>query len=137
MGYADELWMYQLRLVEAVFKCSDQEVMHDLMCKYAVVTQNYLSLGNAQKLSKVSATHAVLRFFLEQSGVADEGAITGFHSVPSIESVAKILDLFSPLKRYCEEMYLNNGVIGALKYGSTPTLGHQIILPALSLCDKR
>jgi hypothetical protein len=135
MGYADELWMEQVQLVDAVMRANDSSTVNDLMCRYAVATQKYLSISNDAQMSKHSAVHAVLRFFLEQAGIADEGAVTGVHPVPSVESVANLLNLFPPLKQYCEDMYLNDGVVGALKYGACPVLGHEILLPALKLCS--
>jgi len=33
-------------------------------------------------------------------------------------------------------MYLNDGIVGTLKYGPSVSLGHEIVLPALDLCDK-
>ncbi len=134
MGYADELWMEQVRLVDAVMHANDSTTVNDLMCRYAIATQKYLSICNVEQLSKHGTVHAVLRFFLEQAGIADEGAVAGVHPVPSVESVANLLNLFPPLKQYCEDMYLNDGIVGALKYGASPVLGHEILLPALRLC---
>jgi hypothetical protein len=134
MGYTDELWGEQVQLVEAVMHANDSTTINDLMCRYAVVTQKYLSICNVEQLTKHGMVHAVLRSFLEQAGIADEGAVAGVHPVPSVESVANLLNLFPPLKQYCEDMYLNDGIVGALKYGASPVLGHEILLPALRLC---
>lgn len=136
MGYADELWMEQVRLVDAVMHCNDSAAMKDLMSQYALVTEKYLSSSGVTQLNKTQTVHSVLRFFLEQAGVADEGAVAGIHPVPSIEKIAGLLSLFPPLKQYCEDMYLNDGVVGALKYGVVPKLGHEIVLPALALCNR-
>lgn len=135
MGYADDLWMEQMQLVDAVMRTNDSATVNDLMCRYAVATQKYLSISHVAQLSKHSTVHEVLRFFLEQAGIADEGAVTGVHPAPSVESVANLLNLFPPLKQYCEDMYLNDGIVGALKYGASPVVGHEILLPALKLCS--
>jgi len=136
MGYADDLWFEQVCLIQAIYECSDSKAMNELMNQYALVTLNYLAIANDTPLTKASAVHAVLKFFLEQIGVADEGAVTGIHPVPTIESVAKMLCLCSALKQYCQDMYLDDGVFGILKYGSSPKLGHEIVLSALALCDE-
>ncbi len=136
MGLGDDLWMEQMQLADAVWHCNDSATMSDLMNKYALVTQKFLSIGGNVSMSRSSAVHSVLRFFLEQTGIADDGAVPGVHPVPSIESVAKLFQLFPPLKQYCEDMYLNDGIVGTLKYGPFVSLGHEIVLPALDLCDK-
>ena len=134
MGYADKLWLEQVQLVDAVMRANDSATVNDLMCRYAVATQKYLAISSDEQLSKHGTVHAVLKFFLEQAGIADEGAVAEIHPVPSVESVANLLGLFPPLKQYCEDMYLNNGIVGALKYGASPVLGHDILLSALKLC---
>ncbi len=125
MGLGDDLWMEQMQLVNAVWHCHDSATMSDLMRKYALVTQKFLSITGGAPMSKSSAIHAVLRFFLEQAGIADDGAVPGVHPVPSIDSVANLFHLFPPLKQYCEDMYLNDGIVGALKYGASVSLGHE------------
>ncbi len=133
MSFSDELLDKQSHLAHAIMSCDDALEVKELFKEYCVCVLQWHKLFAPQKVTnKFQTQHSLFAMFLETAGIADEAVTYGYRVPPAIDTVAKVFRLFPPLKIYCEEHFLNGGVIGALKYGASYSHGHDVVVPALN-----
>lgn len=136
MSLSDELWSRQFELVHKIMHSDDSSVIRKLFDEFTLYAGQWDALFSPRKVSnRLEAIHFAFSFFLELSGIADEAVAQGVRTPPTIESVARVLRLFPPLRKYCEHHFLNGGIIGALKYGESYVIGHELVIPALKLLE--
>ena len=136
MSFSDELFDKQFYLARAIMNCNDPIEIKKLFDEYILYAGQWDALFSTRKATnRLEAIHFVFSFFLELSGIADEAVAQGVRTPPTIESVARVLRLFPPLRKYCEDHFLNDGIIGALKYGESYAIGHDLVVPALKLLE--
>jgi hypothetical protein len=137
MSYSDELFDKQFGLAQAIMGCDDPTEIKELFDEFFFYSFQWYQLFAPHKVaSKLKAKHFSFAMFLEAAGIADAAVTHGGRVPPTIDSVARVFRLFPPLKTYCEEHFLNGGVIGALKYGESYPFGHDVVIPALSLINE-
>jgi hypothetical protein len=137
MSISDQLFDKQSHLAHAIMNCDDSVEINNLFNDYFNCVLQWYELFAPHKIAnRLKLIHFSYAFFLETSGIADEAVSHGYRPAPSIDSVAKVFRLFPPLKNYCEEHFLNGGVIGALKYGASYSYGHDVVIPALNLINE-
>jgi len=136
MSLSDQLFDKLFNLARAIMSCDDPIEVKELFDEYALYASQWNELFVSPKATnKLEAIHSVFSFFLETSGIADEAVVQGVRTPPTIESVARVLRLYPPLRKYCEDHFMNGGVVGALKYGESYTIGHDLVVPALKLLE--
>ena len=137
MSYSDELFDKQSCLAHAIMSCDDPIEISKLFNEYFICAFQWYDLFAPHKVAnKLKTLHFSFAMFLETAGIADAAVTHGGRAPPSIDSVARVFRLFPPLKIYCEEHFLNGGVIGALKYGASYSYGHDVVIPALKLINE-
>ena len=118
MSFSDELFDKQFDLARAIMSCESSTEIRELFDEFFFYAIQWYELFAPHKVeNKLMALHFSFAMFLEAAGIADAAVTNGGRVPPTIDSVARVFRLFPPLKSYCEEHFLNGGVIGALKYG--------------------
>ena len=136
MSFSDELFDKQFNLAHAIMNCDDPTDIRGLFDDFFFYALQWYELFAPHKVANnLKAQHFTFAMFLEAAGIADAAVTHGGRVPPTIVSVARVLRLFPPLKTYCEEHFLNGGVIGALKYGESYAIGHDLVVPALKLLE--
>jgi hypothetical protein len=137
MSLSDQLFDKQFNLARAIMSCDDPTEVRELFDEFFLYVFQWYELFAPHKVAnKLKAQHFSFAMFLEAAGIADAAVTHGGRVPPTVDSVARVFRLFPPLKTYCEEHFLNGGVIGALKYGESYPFGHDVVIPALSLINE-
>ena len=135
MSYSDVLWNDRCGLIDEMLQCSDPDAFKTLIATYLESVQELMRFIDDESITGASLLHCGFSHLLEELGIAVHAEEYWIGRNSDVATLVKFFMFCSPLKRYCEEMYLNGGLIGILRYGSAPTYGHELVQSALKICS--